>query len=156
MKKKRRSREFKKNSDIIDIEEARERRRRRRERQAARNAEAEEQPVSGTGSHRHRAKRRRIKLVYVIIIIVAAVVVGFSACNLVSLKAQEREVLKQQQQLKDEKAKLEKELERADDPDYVEKEAREQLKLIMPGEKLYFFPQSDDGDSDSNKDKDDD
>ena len=117
MKKKRRSREFKKNSDIIDIEEARERRRRRRERQAARNAEAEEQPVSGTGSHRHRAKRRRIKLVYVIIIIVAAVVVGFSACNLVSLKAQEREVLKQQQQLKDEKAKLETELERADDPD---------------------------------------
>ena len=51
---------------------------------------------------------------------------------------------------------IEKELERADDPDYVEKEAREQLKLIMPGEKLYFFPQSDDGDSDSNKDKDDD
>ena len=156
MKKKRRSREFKKNSDIIDIEEARERRRRRRERQAAKNAEPEEQSVRGPGSYRHRAKKRRIKLVYVIIVIVAVIAVGFSACNLISLKAQEREVLKQQQQLKDEKAKLEKELERADDPEYVEKEAREQLKLIMPGEKLYFFPQSDDGNSNKNKDKDDD
>lgn len=150
MKKKRRSREFKKNSDIIDIEEARERRRRRREKLAAKN------DPQAASVHRKRRKKRSVKAVYVVLILIAVVAIGISSFNLISLKAQERQVLAEQKELEEKKADMEKELEKLDDPEYIEKEAREQLKLVMPGEKLYFFPQDNNDNDSSGEEKTDD
>jgi cell division protein FtsB len=46
----------------------------------------------------------------------------------------------QQEALKKEKAQLEKELSEINEPENLEKAARDQLRLIKKGEKLYIFP----------------
>ena len=85
MGKNRRSKEFKNNSQVIDMEEARARR------QQKRRAEKE--------------------------------------------KKEEKELRAKQQ-----KAELQKELENAETPENIEAQARQQLRLIKPGEVLYMFP----------------
>ena len=47
---------------------------------------------------------------------------------------------KEQQALKQQKAELQKELENAETPENIEAQARQQLRLIKPGEVLYMFP----------------
>ena len=47
----------------------------------------------------------------------------------------------QQEALEKEKAQLEKELSEINDPENIEEQAREQLRLIKKGEYLYVFPE---------------
>ena len=49
-------------------------------------------------------------------------------------------IQKEQQALKQQKAELQKELENAETPENIEAQARQQLRLIKPGEVLYMFP----------------
>ena len=63
-----------------------------------------------------------------------------SIFNIVSLKWEERQVLAENEALKAEKEKLQQELANVDDPEYIEQEARRQLRLIRPGEILFVLP----------------
>ena len=47
----------------------------------------------------------------------------------------------QQQQLEKQKEELQKALEDTDDTENIEEQARNQLRLIKPGETLYLFPE---------------
>lgn len=76
-----------------------------------------------------------------IIILCAAIVLAFSVLNVISLKREQHEVMKQAEALQQEKAQLEKELSEINDPKNIEEQARDQLRLIMPGETLYMFPE---------------
>lgn len=68
-------------------------------------------------------------------------VVGFSLFNIISLKREQRDVIQQQKELEAEKAQLEEELAEINDPANLEEQARDQLRLIKPGEYLYMFPE---------------
>ncbi len=87
---------------------------------------------------RNRARRRALICLVVVLIIGA---ITLSIFNVVALKKEQREMREQQEALQKEKAQLEKELAEINNPENVEEEARDQLKLIKKGEKLYIFPE---------------
>ena len=88
-----------------------------------------------------RRSRNRRRLMVGIIVVLIAGAVGFSVFNVISLKKEQHDMLEQQEELKAEKQELEKQLEEINDPKNIEEEARDQLRLIMPGETLYMFPE---------------
>ena len=87
-----------------------------------------------------KQNRRRRTFIYTAIIVVIIAVVGVSVYNIVSLKQEQKQTRAQQQQLEEKKASLQKKLKELDDSEYVEDQARAQLRLVMPGEKIYVFP----------------
>ena len=61
-----------------------------------------------------------------------------------------------QKELNDEKAALQEELKNVNDLDYIEEQARNQLKLIKPGEILYILENEGEDISDDNQEQEDD
>lgn len=82
---------------------------------------------------------------------------SFSIINIISLKKEQYDVQKQQEELKKEKKQLEKELDNINDPENLEEQARNQLRLVKPGETLYMFSdditENNDSDSTSESEK---
>ena len=68
------------------------------------------------------------------------VLLFFIVFNIVSLKKEQHEVKLEKESLEREKAQLSKELEQIDQNENIEQQARDQLRLIKPGETLYLFP----------------
>lgn len=91
------------------------------------------------------AKKRKLKqvsrniFVYLMMALIVISIVGFSVFRIVDLKLEERQLLAQQEALVQEKEKLKEQLENVNNPEFIEQEARKQLKLIMPGETLYIL-----------------
>lgn len=138
-RKPRRSREFKKNSQVIDFEEA------RRQRQKKRKAAARPEPVSKekqSASKRLTAKRNRRRLIYTAIFIIIIAVIGLSIFNIISLKLEQDRVNEENEALRLKKERLTEELANVDNPEYIEQQARRQLRLLMPGEILYILPET--------------
>lgn len=141
-KKRRRSREFKNNGRVIDIEEARRIRRQRRE-EAAEKREKTRRPKAVV-TKRQAAKKTRRRLIYLIIFLAISGVIAASAINIINLKLIEARTLEEQQKLLEEKARLEKIYSQVNSPEYIEQQARQQLRMIRPGEILYVLPENDD------------
>jgi cell division protein FtsB len=101
-------------------------------------------------------KKRRLRknarnfLVYLLIGGAVLLLAGFSAFRILELKLEERTLLAQQAELEHQKEKLTEQLAHVNDPEFIEQEARKQLKLIMPGETLYIL--QDEGDTDGEPD----
>ena len=99
-------------------------------------------------------KKRRLRknarnfLVYLLIGGAVLLLAGFSAFRILELKLEERTLLAQQAELEHQKEKLTEQLAHVNDPEFIEQEARKQLKLIMPGETLYIL--QDEGDTNGN------
>ena len=74
-------------------------------------------------------------------IVALALVLCLFVMNIVSLKREQHDVMQQQQQLEKQKEELQKALEDTDDTENIEEQARNQLRLIKPGETLYLFPE---------------
>jgi cell division protein FtsB len=138
-KKRRRSREFKNNSQIIDIAEARELRKRRREEAAEKKYKV--QKTKTTMNKRQAIKKARRRMVYFAVFFVIFGIIAVSAFNIVSLKLAEARTMKEQQDLLEQKARLERIYSRVNSPEYIEQQARQQLKMIRPGEILYVLPE---------------
>jgi cell division protein FtsB len=139
-KKKRRSREFKNSSQIIDIEEARQIRRQKRE-DASKKKDKERKTKSAV-TERQAGKKARRRMVYFVIFLAMVGMIAVSAFNIVSLKLAEARTLKEQQELMEEKARLENIFSQVNSPEYIEQQARQQLKMIRPGEILYVLPEN--------------
>jgi len=98
------------------------------------------------------AKKRKLKkitrniFVYLVIAVFVLSVAGFSVFRIVELKLETKELVAQQQALIEEKEKLTEQLKNVNNPEYIEQEARKQLKMIMPGETLYVLPDDSDDD----------
>ncbi len=143
MGKKRRSKEFKNNSQVIDMEEAR---RQRLEKRRAERAKAEVKAKHSAaqktrGKMAIRRSRNRRRIVTGIIIVFICVLVAAAVINIVSLKKEQSDMKTQKQELEAEKQQLEKELENINAPENLEEQARDQLRLIKKGEKIYIFPE---------------
>ena len=74
-------------------------------------------------------------------IVALALVLFLFVMNIVSLKREQHDVMQQQQQLEKQKEELQKALEDTDDTENIEEQARNQLRLIKPGETPYLFPE---------------
>ncbi len=142
-RKPRRSREFKKNNQIIDIEEARRERREKRT-QAAKKAKAEKRgKQEQTASARKKSQKNRRRLIYAAIIFVIIAAIGMSAFKIISLLYEKSKLEKEHDRLLALKERLEQELESVNSPEYIEQQARSHLRLIKPGEILYILPDND-------------
>lgn len=140
-KKKRRSREFRSSGQIIDIEEARRIRRQKREEAAEKRVKAR-RPKSVV-TKRQAVRKARRRLVYLVIFLAISGVIVASVINIINLKLTEASTLKEQQELLEEKEKLERIYSQVNSPEYIEQQARQQLRMIRPGEILYVLPQND-------------
>ena len=142
-RRKRRSREFKKNSQVIDINQARNQRLEKRQAEKKREEEkiryAASQNTRGKMAIRRARARRRLLVVVIAVCVIG--IVTLSIFNVISLKKEQKQMREQQEALLKEKAQLEKELSNINDPDNLEGQARDQLRLIKKGEYLYIFPE---------------
>lgn len=142
MARKRMSRSQKYIRDSIsrpsEAQEIREERKKYREEEILRKNSCEVEETSPSTRRKAKVTRRRIiSLVILGIIIIAGSIQGARIYSLV----QEKEALiKVQNDLIKEKIKFEELLTNVNSTEFVEQQAREQLKLIMPGETIYIFP----------------
>ena len=67
------------------------------------------------------------------------IIVGIRVKKIVDLHLEQNELQKQNEALEDEKNSLKNELKNVNDLDYIEEQARRQLKMIKPGEMLYIM-----------------
>jgi cell division protein DivIC len=97
------------------------------------------------------AKKRKLKkvsrnlLVYLLMALLVVSVCGFSVYRIVNLKMEQQQLLAQQTALIQEKEKLKEQLKNVNNPEFIEQEARKQLKMIMPGETLYILKDNKNG-----------
>ena len=142
MGKKRRSREFRNNSQVIDMDEARKKRQAKRREEKAREEEKARkyarQHTAGKMAIRRQKRTTNTRTGLIILGIIGAM--SLSLVNIISLKKEQHDVLAEQEQLKQQKQDLQKELDNISDPENIEEQARNQLRLIRPGEMLYMFP----------------
>ena len=101
---------------------------------------------------RVRINRGRMALTVIVVVLIA--VLGMSVKNIFDLRAEQKALTEENQALAVEKESLEEELKNVNDKDYIEEQARIQLKLIKPGEILYIFD-DEKKDDESNDEKDD-
>ena len=73
-------------------------------------------------------------------IAVIIAIFGFLAHNIISLKMEQSKLEAKQQKLEEKKKELKEEKKAVNDPEYIEEQARQQLKMIKPGEILYMLP----------------
>ncbi|NLY71693.1 MAG: hypothetical protein GX076_08490 [Clostridiales bacterium] len=131
---RRKSIEEYKDNRVIDIETARVRRRKKR---------AQLQKENEKVSRRKKAKVFRRRLIYGGIFIVIALIIGASVYNVLSLKLEEARAISELESLYEEKARLEEELSHIDSKEYIEQRARDELRMIYPGEVLYVVTEDD-------------
>ena len=141
MAKRRRSREFKDNQ-IIDMEAARRERGERRKLSAAEKSQKTKHDCQEP-SRRQVIKNLRRRIVYGVIFIVIGAIIGVSVYNVISLKMEETAAQAKLDALEAEKRVLEEELSFVDREEYIEQQAREQLRMILPGETLYVLRNKD-------------
>ena len=163
MKKKSKGRiqKFNQNNQVVDFKVAKAERAKQEKaaRKAAKLQREKEKKTAAMGysderhDQRMRKQRNRKRLIFGLIIAVMALVVGYSAYHIVDLKMEQKQLLSEQEQLKKQKKQLQGELDKVNDSEYIEQQARQQLKLIMPGEKLYVLPEEDEQDSGQKKDQ---
>ena len=93
---------------------------------------------------RGRRRKRRVRingfrLIISVIIIMLLIVFALSIHNVIKLKKEQGELIRQNEALQQKKAQLEEELASVNDKSYIEEQARKRLKLIKPGEILYIL-----------------
>ncbi len=103
--------------------------------------------------HADRPKKRRKynrgRLVLTAVVVIMIAVVGVSVKSIFSLRAEQAELSADNSRLTAEKASLAEELKNVNDYEYIEEQARIQLRLIKPGEVLYILDeQQDDNEAD--------
>lgn len=142
MGKNRRSKEFRNNSQVIDMEEARKQRleKRRAEKEKKEEKILRAQAQNTRGKRAIRKGRNRKRLITALVVAAVFVLLFLIVMNIVSLKKEQHDVKNEKEALEREKARLSKELEQVDQPENIEQQARDQLRLIKPGETLYLFP----------------
>ncbi len=89
-----------------------------------------------------RRKKRRInpvRLIFTVVVVTLLSLSAMSVKNIISLYRENRELTEQNAELEEEKSQLQNELDNADDLEYIEEQARQQLRMVKPGEVLYII-----------------
>ncbi len=103
-------------------------------------------------SKRKKKKINVVRLAMSAFIVILLVISMLYIKNILMLHAEQSRLQEENRRLEQEKADLEVELSNVNDLDYIEEQARKQLKMIKPGEVLYVLnddtPQGQEDDSD--------
>ncbi|MBK5253136.1 MAG: septum formation initiator family protein [Peptostreptococcaceae bacterium] len=89
----------------------------------------------------NKLKFNGYKIAAVIISVALCVTIIFSVKNIITLHNENSQLKEQNQELEDERDNLELELENVDTMEFIEEEARRQLKLANPDEILFILPE---------------
>ena len=96
-----------------------------------------------------RKKRQRqsgmgkiTKMIILILLIWAIAFAALQVYNMYRINADYKKVLLENTKLKKERESLKEELKHVNEPEYIEQQAREQLKMVKPGEVMYILPQN--------------
>ena len=135
-KSRSRSRDFHRNNEVIDFDQAREKRRRARAEKAERVYQARKEAPS----QRKAAKKKRRLLIYAAVIVLVVAAISVSAVEIISLEKEKAQLATEQAELKKELEAAKDELANTDDPDYIEQQVREKLDMVYPGEIIYVSP----------------
>ena len=90
---------------------------------------------------RRRKKRQdlKIRLIRLAIVFVIVLMLGLSVRNVIVLRQEQRDLEKANAELAAKKIELQQELKNVNNKNYIEEQARQQLKLIKPGETLFVL-----------------
>ena len=135
-KSRSRSRDFHRNNEVIDLDQAREKGRRARAEKAERVYQARKEAPS----QRKAAKKKRRLLIYAAVIVLVVAAISVSAVEIISLEKEKAQLATEQAELKKELETAKDELANTDDPDYIEQQVREKLNMVYPGEIIYVSP----------------
>ena len=143
---------------VVDFNKALEKKKEQQREEELRRKQAEEpveiSEVSESAVKRRRTKKRRRTGVYVLVIVLVLAVFGMLLHNVIGLKMEQHELEAKKVELEKKKKELKEEKKAVSDNDYIEEQARKQLKMIKPGEILYILPDEEDAKTDgSDKDK---
>lgn len=108
-----------------------------------------ERPEKSSAARKPRRPKReskftpqqRIAILFVILIV--AILFFGRVKKIVSLNIENRRLRAQQEQLEEERDRLESKLKNVDNSDYIEEQARKQLRLMNPDEILFIFDEED-------------
>lgn len=101
--------------------------------------------VPHSDSERQLRRRKRksrpmplLRVVFVLVLMAAVVYAGMQVWNWYRLEQESQQLLRREQQLQQEQAALMAEKAKYEDPQYIEKEAREKLGLVKEKEVPYI------------------
>ena len=123
---------------IIDIDKAQAYRREKRL-EAMKASKRRERRDHDTPDGKRKSFITGKSLVYIAILAFIITIGMISGAKVISLQAEAREAKTTLNAVAAEKAQLEKEFAMANDPGYIEDQARDKLRMIMKGETLYVF-----------------
>jgi cell division protein DivIC len=94
---------------------------------------------------RRMERKRNFKKTRTFLILIVVFIMLFTMCgrDIVRLKTENLKLRKQQQELTAERDRLQKELEDTDNKEYLQDQARKQLRLLSEGEILFLFGDDD-------------
>lgn len=92
------------------------------------------------GKRAIRRKKNRNRLLAVLVVLVVLGVVAGAGVRVATLLGEKNQLEAQHEALLNEKAELEQKIENSKDKQALEDAARQELRLIKPGETLYMFP----------------
>jgi cell division protein DivIC len=84
------------------------------------------------------------KVITIVIALILCITIAYSVKTIFYLHMENNELNEQNQELQDERDKLRLELENVNTAEFIEEQARLQLKLIKPDEILFVLPEGDD------------
>jgi cell division protein DivIC len=87
-----------------------------------------------------KKRRRKVNKMALALGLVLLVVFGASIRNILSLRAENKKLEKQHKKLTEQRSELKEELKNVNSREYIEKRAREQLRLVNPDEIIFVFP----------------
>ena len=132
-------------------QERKEERRASRPTRSGRSQQSLREGEERTGTSGERQGRRRVALrrrrnqrraVAVLAVLFIVGVLGYSVGHILILKHDLHVAKKEQAAYQEEKEQLEKDLQEINDLQNLEEQARDQMRLIKPGETLYIFPEN--------------
>ena len=86
----------------------------------------------------NRAARGKIYIVVAIVLVIVAALLSKSLIQIVNLKAEKEQAERNLAALQEHIERLNEELKRVTSDEYIEQQARQQLRMIYPGEILYI------------------
>lgn len=123
-------------------------------------AEAEERKsetasTAGAVRKKKRVKLNQGRLILTVIVVILIAVVGMSIKNVFDLRAEQKNLQEENQNLLQQQDALKAELENVNDLEYIEEQARIQLRMIKPGEILFVLDKEQDKDNHDGTDQED-
>ena len=111
----------------------------RKDRVAARKKQKKAQKRANRRKAMASGKKRRRKPNKVFLVLVIVIAIGLFA----SVRDENKRLKEQNLKLSEKRDDLKKELKNVNSREYIEKRAREQLRLVNPGEIIFTFPDED-------------